>query len=112
MSFLAPSKRKMLTAIIIIAGWFIYSGISTASKKIYKEELYKIFVTSEYKEAIKEPSANYAVATSKINTSPSAIERANKIAYIKIVFDFLALSTLAYFGACLIHRTRSPERDV
>jgi len=108
MTFLAPSKRKILTATIIIVVWFIYSGVSTASKKIYKEELYNVFVTSEYKEEIKEPSADDARATSKIDTSPSAIQRANKIAYIKIAFDFLALSTLAYLGACLIHRTRTP----
>lgn len=109
MSFLSPSKRKILTTTIIIPAWFIYSGISTACKEIYKEELYNIFVTSEYKEEIKEPSTDYAKAISKINTSPSAINRAIKISYIKIVFDFILLSTLAYFGACLIHRVRIPE---
>jgi hypothetical protein len=104
-----PSKRKIFTAIIIIAVWFIYSGITTASKKIYKEELYKIFATTEHKEKIKEPSANYANALSNIEISPSSIERANKIAHIKIAFDLLALLLLSYSGACLIHRSKTPE---
>ena len=109
MSFWTPSKRKIFTAIIIIAVWFIYSGISTASKKIYKEELYRIFATTEHKEKIKEPSANYAKALSNIEISPSAVERANSLAHIKIIFDLLALSMLAYFGACLIHRGKIPK---